>query len=324
MKIGIMGAGGVGGLVGGILAFEGHEVTFIARGEHLKAMKAGGLSIRSPRGDFRIPISDLPCSGKPGTAAASDDSLALSHRLGQNGKVDLMIVAVKTYQLEEARRQIAPLIGAQTMILPLENGVDSSEYLAEKYSKNQVLRGLCRMVSYVSAPGEILHAGVDPHIDFGEFDGGITPRVQEMAKILSSPRMKFEIPSDLASAQWQKFMFISSLGAISALIRLPIGKVRRVPGTRALITRAMMEVQAVGRAKGVTFPETALTHWLGHLDRMPEDGSTSMQRDFMAGRSIEIESFSGYVVKKGLELAVPTPIHQTCYDLLMPAVLNRG
>lgn len=304
MKIAVFGAGGVGGIFGAIYAKHGHEVSFIARGEHLKAMQANGLQVKSPKGEFSI-----------NSVVATEDPT-------QIGPVDLVIVSVKTWQLPQAREQIAPLVGAQTLILPLLNGVDASEFLSEVYPSSQVLRGLCAVVSYVESPGVIRDVGADIFFAVGENDNKKSQRVIDLAKQLDVPEIKTNVPEDMIAAQWQKFVFISSAGAITSLSQMPSGVLKTLPKTRALLERAMKEAAQVAWALGVKLDPNAIARGMALIDRSPKEATTSMQRDFAAGRRTELESFSGYLVRQATQLGVEVPIHQTCYDLLTPLELK--
>jgi 2-dehydropantoate 2-reductase len=311
MKIAVFGTGGVGGLVGGLLAAEGrHEVHFIARNQHLVALQSKGLAVKSTSGDFHL-----------ARVLATGDPTAI-------GSCDLVLVCVKTWQLAEAREKLKPLVDKNTLILPLENGIDATDFLSQTFPPNQVLRGLCAMVSYIEAPGVIRHSGPDPFMAFGESDSRVTPqepkvaRLQKLFDAFCTPRIRLKLPEDILASQWQKFLFIASFGVVTSLVRLPIGLVRGVPKTRQLLEKAMQEVAAIGRALQVALPADAVTRGLALVDEMPADGSTSMQRDFAAGRRTELEAFSGTVCRKGLELGIPTPVHSTCYDLLLPLELK--
>lgn len=314
MKICVVGAGGVGGIFGPIFQKLGHEVSYLARGAHLQEIQKKGLTLLSPLGDRTV----LPF-------AASDRA---SDLVQGGGPPDLVLLCVKTWQVEPVLEEVAKLMGPQTLVLPLENGVDTSELLASRFGPRSVLRGLCAVISYVESPGVIRHLGPPPILSFGELEaqkgegrGSLSPRIEALAKDLFSSEVDQRIPQDIIAAQWQKFLFICSFGAVSSLVGLKKGEYSDLPEIRILLRGAMAEIECVARAKGVQLPKNAVEIGMNSVDAVPADGTSSMQRDFRSGRRTELESFSGTVVRLSRELGIAVPIHQLCYQLLLPREL---
>lgn len=294
LNIVVFGTGGVGGIFGGFLARSGHAVQFIARGEHLQAIQTRGLQIKTPQEDWVVQTANHLSS------------------------VDLILVCVKAWQLPETREQLLSFISEKTVVLPLQNGVNSSEYLAEKISPSQILRGFCAVFSYIEAPGVIRYSGPPPYLCFGEMDNRQSKRTQRLLEELSTPGIVVETPDDILARQWQKFLFISSLAAVTSVTRLPIEPLRTTLETRSLIEEAMREVFRLAIAKGIKLPNDAVSIGMNFMDEMPPQFTTSMQRDFAAGRRTELNSFSSYIAREGNRLGISTPVHRICSQLLFP------
>lgn len=301
MRVAVFGSGAVGGYFGGRLAEAGEDVTFIARGEHLQAIRRDGLHVTSIAGDFVV----LP-------ARATDDPATI-------GPVDLVLVGVKAWQIGEVARAMHPLIGPSTLIVPLENGVEAPAELAQVVGAQHVLGGLCRILAYVTAPGRIHHAGIEPYLAFGELDGTQSNRVEQLRRAFSSVRgARIEVPDDIRLAMWTKFLLIASWSALGALTRAPIGELRAIPETRELMLQALREICAVAAGQGVALPADSAARALAFADTLPRDGTTSLQRDVMAGRPSELEAQVGAVVRLGDAAQVDVPLHRTIYAALLP------
>jgi 2-dehydropantoate 2-reductase len=301
MRICVFGAGAVGAYFGGRLAQAGQEVAFVARGDTLHNLRAQGLRVASTEGDFVI---------QP--AHASDTPAKL-------GFADVILLGVKAWQVPDAARAIAPALGPDTFVVPLQNGVEAPAQLAATLGPNRVLGGLCRIIAWVEAPGVVRHEGAEPYIGFGELAGGLTPRARRLQEALSRCRgVTAEALEDVEAELWRKFLFISSVSGLGAVTRAPIGVLRRRPETRDLLERAMHEVLAVARARGVALPDDAVDETLRFTDSLPEEGTTSMQRDIIAGRPSELEAQNGAVVRLGMETGVATPVHDFVYRTLQP------
>ncbi len=306
MRIAIYGTGGVGGYFGGRLAQAGADVTFIARGAHLEAIRREGLQVESIAGDFTV---------APAAAAATD-------RPGEVGPVDLVVLGVKAWQLPEAAQAVKPLVGPGTMVLPLQNGVEAAEILAPVLGREHVLGGLCAIVSMVVAPGRVRHAGVEPVVRFGELDNSRSERVEQLLQLFQScSAVKADIPEDIQSAIWRKFVFISSWSSVASVARVPVGPLRTNPESRQLLLQVLDEVLAVGRARGVDLPERVHQDTMAFVDSLNESGTASMQRDVMQGLPSELESQTGAIVRLGAQAGVATPAAQVIYRALLPGEL---
>ena len=237
MKIAIFGTGGVGGYFGGRLAQSGQDVLFIARGAHYAAIAHHGLRVESIDGDFTI-----------SPASVVDDP-------AKAGPVDAVIVATKAWQVEEAAGQMAPLLGPASFVVPLENGVDSVERLAEKLGRDRVLGGMCRISSFVDRPGVIRHVNTPASLAFGELDNRESARAQRLLEAFAGiPQVRSEIPPDIQAVMWDKFVFIAAVSGVCSVARQPMGVVRQIPETRGLLLAAVEETTAIGQARGVDLP----------------------------------------------------------------------
>ena len=300
MRIGIFGTGGVGGYFGGRLARVGEDVVFVARGEHLRAIRASGLRVTSTDGDLLI----YP-------AKATDD-------VGEVGEVDLVILGVKAWQVPEAARAIKPLVGAHTTVLPLQNGVDAVSQLVDELGSESVIGGLCRIVSYVVEPGHIRHAGFEPSIIIGELDNRHTDRIARIEEVFKRAGLNISIAKDIQVALWTKFLFIASFSGVGAMANAPAGVLRSDPKWRNHILKAMEEIYALAHARGIKLPPDSIDKVMGFVDGLPEDATSSMQRDIAAGKPSELESQNGAVVRMAHEAGVEVPTHDLIYQTLRP------
>jgi len=300
MRIAVVGAGGVGGYFGARLAQGGHDVVFIARGAHLAAMRAGGLRVESPLGDIQLsPVS------------ATDDPVGV-------GKVELVLVAVKDWQLEEALGAIRPLVGPETAVLPLLNGVEAADRLAEALEGDRVVAGLCGIVARIEAPGHVVHAGGKTFIRLGERDNLLTPRVERIRDSFATAEVEADIAPDIDEALWQKLLFIAPTSGVGAAAGATFGMMRTLPELRRLVDRAMRETRSVGQALGVALGDTHLRTALGLLEAAPVESTTSMARDVQAGRPSELEAQTGAVVRLAARSGTPVPVNEVLYACLLP------
>ena len=301
MRIAVFGTGGVGGYFGGRLAEAGEDVSFIARGRHLAAIRDGGLIVDSTLGDFTI---------RP--ARATDDPMEV-------GTVDAVLVAVKAWQLPEAAAAMGPLIGEGTAVVPLLNGVEAPDVLVEALGPDPVLGGVSRIFSHIVAPGRIAHTGFEPSIEFGELDGRPSERAQRLAEAFGRARgLTATISPDVVAAMWAKLSFIAPASAVGAVTRASYGGLRRVPEARDLVRRVAAEVRAVAGARGVSLPEDLPDRVVAVMDALPADEVTSMQRDVLDGRPSELDAQVGAIVRLGREAGVPTPVAEVLYAALLP------
>lgn len=308
MRIAVYGTGAVGGYFGGRLAEAGEDVTFIARGAQLDAIRRDGLRVTSVAGDFTVH-----------PARATDDPTTV-------GVVDAVLVGVKAWQLADVAVAMRPLIGPDTVVVPLENGIEAPDELAQVIGRQHVLGGLCRIFAWVDAPGHITHAGIDPQVAFGELDGSRSARVERLRSAFERARgVRAEVPDDIGVAMWTKFLFIAGLGGVAALTRVPVGVLRRVPESRELLQRALREICDVAAARGVALPADSAERVLSYIDSLPADSTTSMQRDVVAGRPSELEAQVGAVVRLAQEAGVECPLHRVIHAALLPLELTaRG
>jgi 2-dehydropantoate 2-reductase len=297
----MFGAGGVGGYLAARLAEAGEQVALIARGEHLRAIRRQGLRLRSIAGDVAIDRIE-----------ATDDP-------GELGAAEIVVVATKTWQLEEAAAAMPPLVGPGSTVLPVLNGVEAADVLAERLGRDRVVGGLCGMISFVAGPGEIHHVGAEPWVTLGELDGTVTERVEAIAGALGRCRgLRVEIAQDIHVALWEKFMFITATGGVGAVTRSPMGVFRAVPESRVMLEDAMREVVAVARARGITVDPETVGRRMSFIDGLEPHGTASMQRDIMEGKRSELEAWNGAVVRLGMEAGVDTPVHRAIYASLLP------
>lgn len=304
MKIAIVGTGGVGGYYGGLLAKQGHAVTFLARGEHLKAIRQNGLQVHSVHGDFLV---------QP--AHATDDA-------AQVGMVDLVIVCTKTYATEQAAQQIQPLIGEATTVMSLQNGIDAAERIGRIVGMEHVIGGATWISSAVEAPGVIKQVSQFRRVVVGELDGRVTPRAQAVHQAFQETGVTAELSENILKVLWTKFVFISAASSLGSLTRLTIGEYRAVPETRELMTRLMKEVEGLARAQKIDLDEDVVQKSLDFIDSVAPTIKASMQLDVEAGRPSEIEAMIGVIGRKGRELGVPTPVADFVYASLLPIELK--
>jgi 2-dehydropantoate 2-reductase len=308
MRIAVFGAGAVGGYFGGRLAQAGEDVVFIARGDHLKAMQTRGLRVDSVAGDFAVdPVQ------------ATDDP-------SEVGLVDAILVTVKARQVPEAAEAMQPMVGPETFIVPLENGVEAPSQLAAVLGEEHVLGGLCRIISALVEPGHIRHAGIAPTITFGELDGHRSARAERLHQAFAKARgVTPSIAPDVRVAMWEKFLFIAALSGVGAVTRAPVGVLRSLPETRRMLEEAMEEILSVAHDLGIALPQETMAETMAFIDALPASGTASMQRDIMAGRPSELESQNGAVVRLGQEAGIATPLNRFIYHSLLPQELQaRG
>ena len=302
MRIAVMGAGGTGGYFGGLLARKGEDVTLIARGTQLGAILANGLTVRSRlAGDFTIPI---PITGDA----------------PEVGAVDLVLFCVKTYDAAAAAAQLVPLIGPETAVLPLLNGVDHIDLLARAVGAEHVLGGVAFVTANVTAPGVIVQSGGPGQVLLGELDGRSTPRAERVAATLRRAGAATEIPPDIRRAMWEKFLFICGFSGVTALTRLPIGNVFAQDQTCDLLAGVMAETAAVAQAAGISLPPEVVGEAMRIAREFEPWASGSMAHDLTRGNRLELDALNGSVVRLGHERGVPTPLNFALYAALAPFV----
>ena len=298
MNITIVGSGGVGAYFGGKLAKAGNNVTFIARGKHLEAINKNGLTVKSFLGDFEV---------KP--AFATD-------KISKSPKADLIIIAVKAWQVKEVAEELLDIIKDDTMVLPLQNGVLSSEELRQVLPHNNVLSGLCRIISKIESPGVISHLAVEPSITFGEFDNSKTERVFELLKTFQEAGIKSNVADDIQAERWKKLIYICSSGWL-AVTRSTNGQIMEHPDTKDILLNLFVEVATVARKLGVNIPSDYEEKTLALAETFPYDSTSSLTRDIWAERPSELEYQNGTVVRLAKKVGVDVPINRMIYYSLL-------
>lgn len=304
MNILVLGTGGVGGYYGGLLSKQGHDVTFIARGEHLKAIQASGLQVKSIHGDFTV-----------SPARATDDPASVA-------EPDLILFCVKTYSTDEGVQAIKPVVGKDTTVLSLQNGIDAPERIGKALGMEHMIGGATWISSAVASPGLIKQMSEFRRVVIGELNGQKTPRVEAIYQAFKDTGITAELSEDILKVMWSKFVFITAASSFGSLTRLPIGAYRSVPETRALITQLLGEADAVARRQGVDLDADIIQKTMAFIDNNGPNIKPSMQLDVEAGRRTELDSLVGVVGRKGRELGVPTPLADAIYALLLPVDLQ--
>jgi 2-dehydropantoate 2-reductase len=304
MKVAIMGTGGVGGYLGARVAKGGADVHFVARGAHLAAMKNDGLRVRG------VESITLP------SVNASDDPRDI-------GLVDAVLFCVKLYDTQAAAKLVAPLVGENTMVLTLQNGINSVPELSKILGAQHILGGAAYFPASLTGPGEITYLGkiaARPHVAFGEPGGGASDRVEQLAATLRTGSVEVDVSADTDRLLWEKFLLIAGTSAATALTRSTMGVVRSDPDMRWLLHEAVAEAERVGRACGVDFVSDITNATMAVFDTNPADGKASMLVDLENGRRLELDGLSGTVVKLGQKHGIPTPVHRTVCAALKPFV----
>ncbi|HXZ54272.1 MAG TPA: 2-dehydropantoate 2-reductase [Burkholderiales bacterium] len=299
MKIAMMGSGGVGGFFGGRLAHAGCDVSFIARGAHLAAMRERGLVIESAaRGDIRVP-----------KVRATDDPAAV-------GPVDFVILSVKLWDTDSAIRQMRPMLKPGTAVLSLQNGVIKDDILRRELGDAPVMGGVCYVATTIARPGVILQTGSMQRVVVGEYDGRPSERARALHEALQKAGADAELSADVRRAIWEKFVFLVGISATTTAMRSTIGPIRKNPRTRAFLHDVFRETVAVGRAHGIALPADYADACLARADGLPEEMVASMAHDLQRGNRLEVEWLSGGVVQLGAKVGVPTPVNRAVWDML--------
>ncbi len=299
MKIAVIGAGGVGGFFGGKLAYAGHEVTFLARGRHLQAMKENGLQVKSIDGDFRV------------------DHVMATDQIAKLGRPDLIMVALKAWQVKEVRESLKDIIHEKSVVLPLQNGVLAAEELSETLGTQHVVGGLCRIISMIESPGVIKHFGAQPSIVVGELNGEKTTRSIEVVELFRSSGIHTKHADNVQIDLWKKFIFIC-VGGLEAISRTTNGEMRSHPETRELMIDLLHENWRLAEAAGIAVPESYVEDTVGFIDALPGESTFSMARDIWDGRPSELDYLNGAIVSLAKEYGVDVPINRIIYHSLLP------
>ena len=299
MKIVVMGSGGVGGFYGGRLAHAGCDVTFIARGKHLAAMREHGLTIESEQqGDIHVPgvrVTDDPSTLEP---------------------ADIVIIAVKLWDIEAAARAVKPLVGNATAVLSLQNGVIKDDILRREFGSDAVMGGVGYVGTHIARPGVIHQTGTLQRLVFGEYDGRRSTRAEALLAALLRAGIAAELSSDIRRTLWEKYVFLVGLSGTTATMRSTLGPIRSNPRTRAFLLELMRETVTVGRAHRVTLPEDYAEQRLAFADTLASDMTSSLHHDLEHGNRLEVAWLSGGVVELGKAVNVPTPANRAVWDIL--------
>jgi 2-dehydropantoate 2-reductase len=300
MRIAVVGAGGTGGYFGGLLARAGEDVTFIARGATLAALRAGGLTVESRvEGTFTVPVP------------ATDDPAAV-------GPVDLVLFCVKAYDTVTAAGQIAPLVGPDTMILSVQNGIDNEGRIAAVVGARAVLGAVAGVSAQAEAPGVVAIKQGPNFLRFGELAGGTSPRTERLLRVFQRAPFTAALHPDIRVQMWEKFVVICALSGVTSLVRLPIGPILASPETTRLYRGVMEEAASVGRARGVALPDERVQHWFDTSTWLNPNVYGSMYHDLATGRRMELDALNGTVVRYGRDLGIPTPLNFAIAAALAP------
>ena len=300
MRIAVVGTGGIGAPLGASLAIAGQDVVFLARGAHLAAMRDNGLRVEGDRGETLVrPVQ------------ATDDPAAI-------GPVDLVLFCVKLWDVETAGEQIRPMIGAETVVIPLQNGVDASERLQPILGSEHVVGGVALVTGSIVAPGVIRQFGKHHRMTFGELDGRVTPRMEKVRDVCQGAGIHGVLSDKIQRARWEKFIVLVAASGLCALTRRPIGDLRDDPEIAPLIEDAMQEVVDVGRACGIHLPPDVLDPARAFIRDVPPNLTPSMAVDLRAGNRLELQWLAGRVVQLGVAHGVPTPVNRVVYAALKP------
>ncbi|MEM7562769.1 MAG: 2-dehydropantoate 2-reductase [Pseudomonadota bacterium] len=308
MRIAIFGSGGVGAYFGGRLAQFGQDVTFIARNESLTVMRERGLRVDSIAGDFNLPkvqVTDTPA---------------------EVGPVDYIICSVKCWQVEDAAKQMLPMIDENTLVIPTQNGVEAYDQLTSQLDPANVLGGMCAIIAFQEKPGHIIHNGANPLVRFSHIDDRPDPRVNKLSEIINNcSGVKSSIPRNMQVAIWQKFMLIAPWSGLGSVSRAPIGTLLKQNETRELLAQAMEEIYQLACARGISMPENSVEKTLERLESFPANSKTSMQRDIAKGFPSELDFQNGAVVRLGHEVELETPLNRYfLYSLRSLELRARG
>ncbi len=297
MRIAIMGAGGVGGCLGGLLGKAGNDVWLIVRGEHLEAIRANGLKLIRPDTEFVVQVN------------ATDNPAEV-------GPVDLVLFTVKTYQNRHVITTLKPLMGHETSVITLQNGVESHEQLGAVLGPSNILPGAYWASSHILSPG-VIGEDVPAQISFGEIDDTDSLRSPDIRKVFRDAGIKTEISLDPLQVLWEKFIVLSALAGITSAAQTRPKELLKYPDARAMFCNAMEESLAVGLAKGINLPDNLIQDSLKYIESLP-DFQNSMHGDYEAGRATELEALSGAVIRLGKQIGVKTPVHKFLYSVLLP------
>lgn len=303
MRVVIVGSGAVGGYFGAKLALGENDVTFIARGEQLNAIKKSGFSIKGISGEFKV------------------DPVKATDRIDEVGVADLVILGVKAWQVKDIAKNIKPILGKDTVIIPLQNGVLAAEELQEVIDGNYVIGGLCRIMSKIEAPGVINHFGIDPFIVFGELNNEKTERVYRIKEMFDRSDIGSQISKDINADTWKKFIAICA-GGLLAVAHSTYGEIMELKETRLLMQELLTEIYNLSQKARINIHSDYIDKTIAVIDSFPYESTSSMTRDIWEGKPSEIEYQNGAVVKLGKKYGVETPVNRFVYSCILPLELK--
>jgi 2-dehydropantoate 2-reductase len=302
MRIAVMGTGGVGGYFGAKLALGGNDVTFVARGRHLEAIRRNGLRVESDSTPMHVR-----------EARATDDPASI-------GPVDAVMFCVKLWDVEAAAESIRPLLGNHGVAIPFQNGIDSPGVLSRVLGADHVIGGIAYIAASIASPGVVRHVGTMARLRVGAFDGVRSDATGAFVETATAAGVEIALAPDIRRGLWEKFVFLSALSGATCLTRQPLGVIRADCQMRATFEAIMRETWRVGRAKGVALAEDFVDKQLAFADTLPHEMRASMLHDLNAGNRLEAPWLCGAVVRLGHEAGVPTPVNATVYAALLPYV----
>jgi 2-dehydropantoate 2-reductase len=300
MRIAVIGAGGVGGGFGAALAKAGADVTFVARGAHLAAMREHGLRVEGDRGETLI-----------NPAQATDDPASI-------GPVDIVLFAVKLWDIESAGEQIKPLIGPGTAVIPLQNGIDASDRLVPILGVAHVMAGSVSISATIARPGVIRQTGTFMTLTFGERDGDTTPRASAFFALCQTAGFETILSDNITVPIWMKFVLLTAVSGATAITRLPFGYLRDDPDVFWMFEAIMRETEAIAHAEGVPLPANAVARQIAMVNSTPPSGRASMAVDLSHGNRLELPWLAGKIVELGRKHGIPTPVNATIFAALKP------
>jgi 2-dehydropantoate 2-reductase len=303
MKTAIIGTGGVGGYFGGKLVRAGYDVTFLARGEHLQAIQQNGLTIKSIKGDFKVA------------------SVKATDKIKTIGSVNLIIVALKAWQIKEITKELTEIAHKDTIILPLQNGVSTADELKEQLQQENIIGGLCRIISKIESPGVINHSGIEPVIVFGELDNTETDRIRMVKAVFDHAGITARISEDITADLWKKFIPICVSGLL-AVAGTTYGELRELKETRQLMIQVLDEIFQLSQKIGIQIESDFVNKAVAFIDSFPYDSTSSLTRDVWDGKPSEIEYQNGTVVKLAEKYEVETPVNRFIYHCILPMELK--
>ena len=298
-SVAVYGAGGVGAYVGGRLAQGGADVSLIARGDHLVALREEGLRVESVHGDFAL---DLPATDDP----------------AEVGPVDYVLVTVKAFDTETVAENLGPLLHEDTAVISLQNGVDNEATLADAVDGDRVLGGVAYIFSTIAEPGVVEHTGGPARIVFGELDGRRSDRAEAFLDLCEAGDLDAELSTDVESDVWEKFAFICAQAGATAAVGLPIGEIRETSESWELFRHLVEETVAVARAEGIALPDDTVDRWVAFAEDLDADAYSSLHYDKTHGKRMELEAFQGSVIRRADARGVSVPASEAVYAVLRP------